>query len=486
MSPRPRLRGPKSLSTHLRPLNTSSLLLSGILLVVSLLPAATAWTLEGCYTFFPEKPLPQIAQTAAPPNTTVSTVADCVTKCYPTTSTTPFTSFALIEGKICRCVSESSFKADFYAVNVVECLDKCSDGLPCGNINARRFSAYKFNQTDEATIGTSTPSTASPTSSSTSSPSSSISRSGTATATPPVGTPNIIELPGRTPDNDTFSSGAGMSTQTRAWIIVGSLVGAVILLALGAVIYNRVKRKKEPVHTLPRLSSSSAAVSAAAGAASGTGGTESSSLFLIPGVLPRTPNMIYSVIRPFNPSATPSTSTSTDEIKLQRDEVVNIREVFSDGWAVGTNVSTGESGIFPLGCLVSDQGWATKSGFVNGPPTRSDSLTHNTSPEHVVDVKPTTPTSSAPAQATKGGEPATPPRATSVSDVNTDPPTPATLPMNSQQSTPERHHEHEHERRPSTTSSQGTLMTPGTPDDGGGIHSLMVRRLPVEGDFSGS
>ncbi|KAI9359960.1 hypothetical protein DFJ73DRAFT_957307 [Zopfochytrium polystomum] len=42
-----------------------------------------------------------------------------------------------------------------------------------------------------------------------------------------------------------------------------------------------------------------------------------------------------------------------DEVGLEVGDVVEIEEVFEDGWGTGTNVSTGEFGAFPLSCLGS-------------------------------------------------------------------------------------------------------------------------------------
>ncbi|TPX67182.1 hypothetical protein SpCBS45565_g03889 [Spizellomyces sp. 'palustris'] len=44
----------------------------------------------------------------------------------------------------------------------------------------------------------------------------------------------------------------------------------------------------------------------------------------------------------------------SDEIRLEKNELVRVHEVFEDGWGVGENES-GEVGAFPLGCLDSNQ-----------------------------------------------------------------------------------------------------------------------------------
>lgn len=83
------------------------------------------------------------------------------------------------------------------------------------------------------------------------------------------------------------------------------------------------------VPTLPRLSSRKA------------------NTWLIPGILPRTPNLIYSVSLPFTPNR-------DDELALGKQHVVVLTEIYSDGWAIGTNVTTGATGVLPLVCLISE------------------------------------------------------------------------------------------------------------------------------------
>ncbi|KAJ3086396.1 hypothetical protein HK102_013198 [Quaeritorhiza haematococci] len=40
----------------------------------------------------------------------------------------------------------------------------------------------------------------------------------------------------------------------------------------------------------------------------------------------------------------------TDEIPLYVGDIVQIQEAFEDGWAIGSNIGTGEFGVLPLGC----------------------------------------------------------------------------------------------------------------------------------------
>jgi hypothetical protein len=78
--------------------------------------------------------------------------------------------------------------------------------------------------------------------------------------------------------------------------------------------------------------------------------------------------MIYSVVRNFSPNAdtkageteqNPATILTgsdqyADELLVSVGNVVAVRTVFADGWAIATNISTGDSGIFPLRSLVSE------------------------------------------------------------------------------------------------------------------------------------
>jgi hypothetical protein len=50
-----------------------------------------------------------------------------------------------------------------------------------------------------------------------------------------------------------------------------------------------------------------------------------------------------------------------DEMVLKVDHVVTVRDSYADQWAFGHNVTTGERGLFPLMCLISDEKWL-KSG----------------------------------------------------------------------------------------------------------------------------
>ncbi|RKO97401.1 hypothetical protein CXG81DRAFT_18973 [Caulochytrium protostelioides] len=88
---------------------------------------------------------------------------------------------------------------------------------------------------------------------------------------------------------------------------------------------------------------------------------------LVPGLLPRTPNMIYSVVTPHSVTHDPH----GDMLRLREDDVVHVQSVYADGWAFGTSVTSGESGMFPLATLVGDDRYSGKNMVV---PARHDSL----------------------------------------------------------------------------------------------------------------
>ncbi|KAJ1339619.1 hypothetical protein BSLG_005741 [Batrachochytrium salamandrivorans] len=56
--------------------------------------------------------------------------------------------------------------------------------------------------------------------------------------------------------------------------------------------------------------------------------------YLIPKLLPRTPNQLYSVYAVYK-------ARRQDELSLGLKQVVAIRNTYSDGWAMGTDLSTG-------------------------------------------------------------------------------------------------------------------------------------------------
>lgn len=47
----------------------------------------------------------------------------------------------------------------------------------------------------------------------------------------------------------------------------------------------------------------------------------------------------------------PHTPANDDELELKIGEIVKVLEQFEDGWAFGLNITTDETGVFPLVCL---------------------------------------------------------------------------------------------------------------------------------------
>eukprot|EP00842_Homolaphlyctis_polyrhiza_P003994 jgi/Hompol1/4596/HPOL_001794-RA len=117
--------------------------------------------------------------------------------------------------------------------------------------------------------------------------------------------------------------------QKQIAIIVGCGAGALVLIAVGIFLIHR-HRKLQAVPAIPTLDS------------------DRSSEYLIPKLLPRTPNQLYSVYAPYN-------ARRSDELSLFPNQVVVIRNTYADGWAMGTDLATGVAGVFPLVCLIPDR-----------------------------------------------------------------------------------------------------------------------------------
>jgi len=49
----------------------------------------------------------------------------------------------------------------------------------------------------------------------------------------------------------------------------------------------------------------------------------------------------------------PYSSQLPDELQLQPNDIIVVKRVFDDGWAVGMNRETGKEGAFPLVCVAS-------------------------------------------------------------------------------------------------------------------------------------
>lgn len=68
------------------------------------------------------------------------------------------------------------------------------------------------------------------------------------------------------------------------------------------------------------------------------------------GLVPRSSTNLYPVRRLYMPNPRYDGSLPP-EIQLSVDDVVHIQHVFNDNWALGSNVTTGGIGVFPLVCL---------------------------------------------------------------------------------------------------------------------------------------
>ncbi|KAH9277326.1 hypothetical protein BASA83_000193 [Batrachochytrium salamandrivorans] len=168
------------------------------------------------------------------------------------------TQFALLGGNTCRCIlSLATLDQTMHAVNTPECSLDCSDGLPCGSSAAlNRFSVY--NVTEASLPATN--------------PTSSLSSS----SLPPMST----QSNGPTgPSNESVGPGKSINQQQIA-IIVGILGGIVICAAIFIILFRR-HRKLKATPATPTID------------------VAGSNDYLIPKLLPRTPNQLYSVHAPY-------------------------------------------------------------------------------------------------------------------------------------------------------------------------------------------
>jgi hypothetical protein len=135
----------------------------------------------------------------------------------------------------------------------------------------------------------------------------------------------------QTPEINTISLGGGDGQDVQKTIkIAGITLGAIFFIVLlGLLVYCLQKKKPQKI---PQIEEND----------------KTSIKYLIQDLLPVAPTGLYSVITGFD-------AKKQDEIGLQVDQVVAIKEAYSDKWARGTNVTTGAQGFFPLACLVSEE-----------------------------------------------------------------------------------------------------------------------------------
>ncbi|KAJ3180202.1 hypothetical protein HDU85_004205 [Gaertneriomyces sp. JEL0708] len=232
---------------------------------------------------------------------------------------------------------------------------KCENDLPCGNELLHRYSAYNTGYGPGGSgVFPSIP-------------------SATSSISPSPTTINGTQPPTEPPASAIISNPKQNNT---AMIIALSASAGVAVVGAVAFAVHRLRKRRE-LHTLPRLTAGVDRKMSSLGQNLTTSqhtirpSASASQIAVISlngfqGMLPLTPNMIYSVTVAYTPSG-----EQLDEIHVKKDDVVAIQRHFDDGWAIGTNVSTGETGAFPLGCLVMDEAWIL-AGFV--PPVRLRSI----------------------------------------------------------------------------------------------------------------
>lgn len=141
------------------------------------------------------------------------------------------------------------------------------------------------------------------------------------------------------PQINTITVGSGDGTDVKNTVRIAVItVGVFVFICLMCLLIYCLRKKKQT--KIPQIEENSIEA-------------DHSPKYLIKDLLPMAPTGLYSVITEYM-------AKKGDEISLQVDQVVAIKEAFSDKWARGTNVTTGEQGFFPLTCLVSDEKYLKK------------------------------------------------------------------------------------------------------------------------------
>jgi hypothetical protein len=217
----------------------------------------------------------------------------------------------------CRCIDDRNLQPLYTPVDTSLCTFKCDDGLFCGSFPSGQFvSIYSLTDTEISNLF-------------------------------PTRTISITSTPSSSPSSQVIFTSSQGSSDTGA--IVGSVIAAILIIlciTFAVVIYRRHVRNRPS--KVPRLDAEDPSLG-----------------YLIDGVLPRTHNMIFSVYTSFRPRY-------YGELSLEKDELVVIKTVYQDQWALGVNMKTSETGYFPLGVLVSDRAWIAEN-FIE-PPQRDESL----------------------------------------------------------------------------------------------------------------
>ncbi|KAI8928517.1 hypothetical protein BC831DRAFT_448259 [Entophlyctis helioformis] len=267
----------------------------------SALSLASAFSLLDCRTAVNPAQLPPPAQLPATTTPLTLTVQDCVDACSRSAA-----GFALLGASACRCVPTfAQVASDFIVVNTAECSLTCADGFPCGGVLAfNRFSVYNVTENGLPAPAPGSPPTA---------------------PSPSPGTNGTRPVPNANTTNENLGKGNAIDQRKIALIVVGVSVFVLAVIITGVLVYRY--RKRQAIPATPTLDMGE------------------SSEFLIPGLLPRTADQIYSVHTSYK-------AVGTDELSLEPKQIVAVRNTFADGWAVGTDVATGADGVFPLACLV--------------------------------------------------------------------------------------------------------------------------------------
>ena len=118
-----------------------------MLILILYLTAVQGYSLQGCFT--------PVSNQFVNPSIALSSnvsVQACVDQCV--SSQFGNDSFTLIMLPNCYCFSlpNTSFASVWTPVNPVECNQKCSDGLPCGDEAHQRYSIYALGPISNATV----------------------------------------------------------------------------------------------------------------------------------------------------------------------------------------------------------------------------------------------------------------------------------------------------------------------------------------------
>ncbi|KAJ3054738.1 hypothetical protein HK097_000985 [Rhizophlyctis rosea] len=127
------------------------------------------------------------------------------------------------------------------------------------------------------------------------------------------------------------------NTQPKSSTNTGAIIGGVVaaLIVLGAILAFLIMRRRKAQNSPSSSSSTALGKNAEEGAS-----LKPNDTLNVVSVLEKK----YVVQHAYEPAA-------EDEIRLQPGESVKLDLLFNDGWAKGTNESSGKSGLLPVACL---------------------------------------------------------------------------------------------------------------------------------------